>query len=585
MFQRISGTGTLRRSAAAAVLPLWLAGCGGAEREGERSEPAGSPAAAAEPLFEEVTGEAGIDFVHDSGVDGSYFVPEHLGSGAALFDADGDGDLDLYLIDSGGHRGEPGEARPNRFFRQDGAGRFVDRTGPSGLGDLGYGMGIALGDVDGDRDLDLYLTHYGPDVLYENRGDGTFRDVTAAAGLGLDGWSTAACFFDADGDLDLDLYVVTYFEHEEKRCTDAAGRREYCGPTAFPGVPDALYRNRGDGTFEDVSAETGIAAVRNKGLGVACSDLDGDGRAEVYVANDGELNQLWVRGDDGRFEDRALLAGAAVNLAGAPEASMGVAAGDVDGDLDLDVFLTHLDRETNTLYRNLGAGAFEDASGPSGLGAPSTPYTGFGTTFLDADLDGDLDVLVANGRVRRGPRLAPARAGEALSDYWRDYAEPNLYLENLGDGRFRDAPAVAGELASRVEVGRAVVAGDVDLDGDLDVVLTHCNGPARLFRNRAEGRARWLAVAVRDAAGRPALAARIVAEADGRRQLRVLSTVDGYLTAVEPAAHFGLGAAAGPLRLRVTWSDGQSAIYEGLAPDRRYLVLPAAGPEAGEGDG
>jgi hypothetical protein len=553
-----------------------LAGCGPAgEREGAGEEGGGGPL-----LFVEITREAGLDFVHESGVDGSYFVPEHLGSGGALFDADGDGDLDLYLIDSGGHAGHPAEARPNRYFRRDANGRFVDRTAASGLGDLGYGMGVAVGDVEGDGDPDVYVTNYGPDALYLNLGDGTFREATAAAGLGLDAWSTAACFFDADGDADLDLFVVTYFDHEPKRCTDSAGRPEYCGPAAFPGAPDALYLNRGDGTFEDASAAAGIGAVRNKGLGVACVDLDGDGRPEVYVSNDGEHNQLWVPRPAGRFEDRAVLAGAAVNQAGAPEASMGTAAGDVDGDLDLDLFLAHLDRETNTLYRNLGAGAFEDATGPSGLGPPSLPFTGFGTTFLDADLDGDLDLLVANGRVRRGPRLAPERAGEALSDYWRDYAEPNLYFENGGDGRFRDASEAAGELASRVEVSRGLAAGDLDLDGDLDVLLTNCNGPARLYRNLADGRGRWLAVAVREADGRAAIGARVVAEAQAlekaRRQVRVLTATDGYLTAVEPVAHFGLGPSRGPVRVEVTWPDGARQAYPGLALDRRYLIVRSA---------
>ena len=564
-----------RKLASAAALAACLAGCGAAERDDGGEPAAGSPGAGAqETLLAEITGEAGIDFVHDSGVDGSYFMPEHIGSGGALFDADGDGDLDLYLVDSGGHSGNPADARPNRFYRQEADGRFVDRTQESGLGDLGYGMGVAVGDADGDGDPDVYVTNHGPDALYENLGDGTFRDVTATAGLELDAWSTSACFFDADADGDLDLYVVTYLDYAPKPCTDSAGRPEYCGPTAFPGVSDALFANRGDGTFEDAGARAGIAAVRNRGLGVACVDLDGDGRQDVYVANDGELNQLWIQREDGRFEDRAVPAGAAVNAAGAPEAGMGVSAGDADGDLDLDLVVAHLDRETNTLYENLGGGSFQDATGGSGLGPPSLPYTGFGTAFLDADLDADLDLLVANGRVGRGPRLAPERAGEALSDYWRDYAEPNLYLENLGGGRFRAAAAAAGALASRVEVSRALVPGDLDLDGDLDAVLTNCNGPARLYRNLAEGRGGWLAVRIRDAAGRrDAIGAVVVATAGGRRQLRAITATEGYLTAVEPVAHFGLGSAGGPVRLEVTWPDGARESHQGLDPDRRYVVL------------
>lgn len=571
------------RPLAAVSLLLCLAGCGDAEPE-KRDASAGDPtegSTASAALFEEITAEAGLDFVHDSGVDDSYFMPEHIGSGGALFDADGDGDLDIYLVDGGGHSGAPGEARPNRFYRQEADGRFVDRTAASGLGDLGYGMGVAVGDVDGDGDLDVYVTNFGPDALYENRGDGTFRDVTAAAGLGLDAWSTSACFFDADSDDDLDLYVVTYLVHTAKQCSDAAGRAEYCGPTAFDGVPDVLYRNRGDGTFEDASESAGMSAGRNRGLGVVCTDLDEDGLPDVYVANDGELNQLWVRRGKGKFEDMAVLAGAAVNVAGAPEASMGAAAGDVDGDLRLDLFLAHLDRETNTLYRNLGGGSFEDASGASGLGAPSMPFTGFGATFLDADLDADLDLLVANGRVRRGPRLAAERAGEALSGYWRDYAEPNLFLENDGGGRFTDTSAAAGGLCSRIEVSRAVLTGDVDLDGDLDVLLTNCNGPARLYRSGAEGMGGWLSVRPLDSAGRRAqIGATVVARAGGRGQVRTVTATDSYLAAVEPIAHFGLGGAEGPVDVEVTWPGGTREIHAGLAANRRYIVLRTGSPSS-----
>jgi hypothetical protein len=552
-------------------------------REGAPA-PAGPPADdRPHPWFREITAEAGLDFQHRSDLDGSFFMPQNIGSGGALFDYDRDGDLDVYLVDSGSHR--PGPAVRNRLFRQETSGRFVDRTGEAGLGDAGYGMGCAVGDVDGDGDLDVYVTNYGRDALYANDGRGRFTEVTTASGLGGgESWSTSACFFDYDGDGALDLFVATYVHYPEPRaCTDSAGRPEYCGPGAFRGTADLLYRNRGDGTFAEAPfggsggrtavSPTGAGGHLGKGLGVVCVDLDGDGLDDVYVANDAEPNTLWINLGDGRFEERSVPMGAATNALGQPEASMGVALGDVDGDLDPDLFLTHLDRETNTLYLNLGQG-FQDATALWDVGRDSLPYTGFGAAFFDAENDGDLDLLVANGRVRRGPRREVADVSSDLPDFWRDYAEPNLFYLNDGGKRFENRSELAGLLASRIEVSRSLMTADVDRDGSVDVLVTQSNGPARLFRNEAPAAGRWLEVRAFDAdLDRDALGARVRVDAGGRERLGIVTSTYSYLASVEPVVHFGLGDAERVDRLTVEWPGGGRQSFAGLPVDRRIYVV------------
>ncbi len=553
----------------------------------ERPAPVRTDASASGPetLFEEMTQEVGLDFRHDSGVDSSYFLPEHVGSGGALFDYDGDGDLDLYLVNSGPHAGSQGSpASANRLFRQDGGGRLVDRTGESRTGDRGYGMGAAVGDYDGDGDLDLFVTNLGRDRLLRNEGDGRFTDRSDEAGFSEEAWSTSACFLDYDRDRDLDLFVVTYLEHDPpKRCTDRAGRLEYCGPLAYPGQPDLLYRNDG-GRFTDASRQAGIAGRLNRGLGVACLDLNGDHLIDIYVANDGEANELWINDAGGGFEDRSLLMGAALNAMGKPEASMGVALGDVDGDLRPDLLLAHLDRETNTLYLNRGEGGFDDATASSGLGPDSLPYTGFGAGFFDYDLDGGLDLLVVNGRVTRREIPLPNANGNGPSSetggpdsYWRDYAEPNLLFRREGSG-YRNVSDRAGRLCSLREVSRGLAFGDLDLDGDPDVLTTQCNGPARLFRNVAPRSGSWLAVAAAPGTASGMLAAaRLYVSAAGATRLALAASAYSYLTAGQPRALVGLGPASRIDQLELRWPDGTRTGLRDLPADRAVLVVPGTG--------
>ncbi len=550
---------------------LLLAGCAPAP-----VDRAPASAGTADPWFVDIAAESGLDFLYEQGTTGEWAMPEIIGGGAALFDADGDGDLDIYLTN--GNRdprgGVPGSDPPrNRLYLQQADGRFVDGTERAELGDPGYGMGVAMLDFDNDGDLDLYVANYGRDRLFRNRGEGRFEDWTVGAGIGVDGWSTsvAACDYDLDGHLD--LYVARYVVFDPSRfCTDPAGRREYCSPEAFPPAVDVLLRNRGDGTFEDVTAAAGIDRVTGAGLGVVCSLLDDDERPDFYVANDLDANQLWIQQPDGTFEDHALARGAAYNLEGRTESGMGVVAADLDNDADTDLFVTHLTAQSNTLYDNLGAAVgFEDATGQRGLATSSLPFTGFGTVAADLELDGDLDLVVANGRVLRGERLA----GASLGAPWDAYAEPNLLYLNDGRGGFELAPE--GTLPGDVEISRALAAGDIDSDGDVDLLVANLASAPRLYRNIAPRQGRWLAVrAIDPALGRDAIGARV--RLIGTPSIeREITRSFGYLSASDAVAHFGLGVDPDVQGLVVRWPGGATERFDVDGVDRRLLVRRGEG--------
>ncbi len=390
------------------------------------------PPGARGPFLVEVA-ESGLSFTHFNGMSGHRYFCETVGAGGALFDFDQDGDLDLYVVQGAplgpdppqfppdpGH--PPGDRLYRNLHRESGELKFIDATVDAGIESLGYGMGCAVGDIEGDGDLDLYVTQFGKDRLWLNQGDGTFRDGTAAAGLGDPRWTTSAAFLDPDRDGDLDLFVCTYVDftlENHKPCYSETSAIDYCGPSSYRPLPDRFYRNLGDGTFEDDSAVSRIGSLEGAGLGVVVTDLDGDGRLDIYVANDGTPNRLWRNLGDGTFEDIALLAGCAYNRDGRAEASMGIEAADFDGDGDEDIFLTHLTDETNTIYRNDGTGTFDDASAASGLGVPSRAYTGFGTALLDLEHDGDLDAVggrapvIVDGGFNRGSDIVKALAAGA----------------------------------------------------------------------------------------------------------------------------------------------------------------------------
>jgi enediyne biosynthesis protein E4 len=590
----------------AAAVVVGAAGCAADRAASPAGAQEGGAAATAGPLFVDAAAESGLDFVHWNGASGEYYMIEILGAGAALFDYDGDGDLDAYLV-QGGILG-PGKTvadalRPpdgpltDRLYRNDSVagpdGRrrlvFTDVSEESGVAALsgGYGMGVAAGDYDGDGHVDLYLTNFGANRLLRNRGDGTFEDATAAAGVGDDGWSVPAVFFDYDGDGWLDLFVGNYVAFDFARlpiCRDLAGAQDYCGPKVFPSQADRLFRNRGDGTFEDVTAAAGLTGGFGPALGVVAADLNGDELIDLYVANDARPNNLWIAQGDGTFRDEALYAGAGVDRSGRSQGSMGVDAGDFDGDGDLDLFMTHLTQETNTLYRNDGSGLFEDWSAESGLGGPSLAMTAFGAAFFDYDNDGWLDAFVANGAVTKILELV--RRGDPFPLH-----QPNQLFRNLGPAgggpetvRFTEVTAEAGPVFELSEVSRAAAFGDVDDDGDVDVLLTNNDGPVRLLINQVGAARPWLGVRLLAAGGRrDAHGARAAVLRGGEAELWRRVRVEGsYAAANDPRIVFGLGDRPQVEAVRVVWPGGRTEDFPGLAPGRYHTLVEGRGRAVAE---
>ncbi len=548
---------------------------------------------------------AGLDFVHFNGASGRFYYPEILPPGVGLLDYDNDGDLDVFLVqgrmlDPDASLSDalvpPASARPlsARLFRNDleaGADgvpslRFVDVTGTSGLTAEGYGLGVATGDVHNDGWVDLFVTSFGSDRLFRNNGDGTFTDASVGAGLETrDAFGVSAAFVDYDRDGWLDLYIgnnVDYDLDDDTVCPNAAGARDYCPPETYGGLPDRLYRNRGDGTFDDVTA-TALRHGRTGGvtraatgrygpaLGVATADYDGDGWPDIYVANDGTENLLWINQRDGTLTDAALLSGAALSELGTPEAGMGVDAGDFDDDGDEDLFLTHLTTEGNNLYVNDGSALFRDESAQSGLGSGSLPYTGWGSAWFDFDNDGRLDVMAVNGTVV----AVDGRAGDAFP-----YDQRNTLFRNLGNRRFANVTDRAGPVFDLSEVSRGAAFGDVDNDGDVDVLVGNNAGPVRLLVNAVGNRRHWVGLRLVASAngpdpapGRDMLGARVAVIRDGEPTRWRRARTDGsYASASDPRVLVGLGDSPAAPAVRVLWPSGRTEVWPNVAIDR-YTTL------------
>jgi len=536
-------------------------------------------------LFDERAAEVGLHFEHVNGATGRYHLPEIMGAGGALFDYDTDGDLDVLLIQGRQLEGVAAGASPlaARLFRNDLSSpgdvaslRFTDVTARAGFAPGGYGMGVAAGDYDNDGDPDLYLTNYGPNRLYRND-RGRFTDVTHTAGAGLDDprWSTSAAFSDYDADGDLDLFVVNYVDFSvdgSKVCQDPTGARDYCGPLQFRPVPDRLFRNDGNGAFTDVSERSGITAATGAGLGVASADFNGDRRMDFYIANDGMANHLWLNRGNGVFEEDALLAGVAFNADGQPEGSMGVAIGDPDADGDPDIFVSNIAGETHAFYENLGGARFDDRRLPAGLASATHAYTGFGTDWFDYDNDGRLDLFVANG----GVTILEALRGEPYP-----FRQRNLLLHNIGGRRFQDATREAGPAFEAAHVGRGAAFGDVDNDGDVDVLVTNNGGPVRLMLNRNPVSRTSLQVRLEGTLdNRQGLGARVgVRRQDGTVLWRHARTDGSYLSASDPRVHFGLGGAADVEAVLVEWPLGGREVWKGVARNRIFSVRQGTGSE------
>jgi hypothetical protein len=542
------------------------AACGG---EAPTSTPGAAPAAAS-PWFADEAASRGLTLRHRSGHTGTVFrLPEIMGGGAALFDMDGDGDLDALLVQSG-TLGGPDTGPRHRLYRNDGSGRFADVTAGSGVDVAGYGMGVATGDYDGDGDPDVYITNLGANVLLRNDGGGRFTDVTAAAGVAGSGWSTSAAFVDIDADGWLDLFVTRYLgwtPERERQCFSLTGVVDYCSPKNY-GAPttDLLFRNTGRGTFADVSASSGITAAVGNGLGVVADDVDGDGRIDIFVANDGTPNHLWINQGGGRFAEMALQRGVAIDQDGAPKAGMGVHVADVDGDADNDLLVMNLDTESDSYFRNDGR-FFVDATNSVGLRVASRRFTRFGMALLDFDNDGRLDLYEANGRVGLQGETFAADA----------YAEPNLLFRGVAGGRFEEVSPRGGVAMPRVHTSRGAAFGDVDGDGGVDIVVSNRDAAPYLLRNVVPARGHWTSLAVKTARGREALGAIVRVTAGGRTWRRDVRTAYSYLAANDPRVHVGLGAATAVDVVQVAWPGGGIERFGPFAADAVVTLRQGAG--------
>jgi enediyne biosynthesis protein E4 len=510
-------------------------------------------------MWQDVAAARGLEFTHRTGVPRELNIIQVTGSGCAFLDSDDDGWLDLFLV-----QGDTVSGGSSRLFRNLQGLRFKDVTQEAGIRTDAFGLGCAVGDYDGDGRQDLYVCNYGRNRLYRNAGGGKFRDVTTAAGVGLSGCSVSAAFLDADNDGDLDLYVARYvhFAPEERDLCVFGEVRASCPPRYYAAEPDVFYRNCGDGTFEEATAAAGFRDTNGRGLGVAPADFDNDGDQDLYVANDGTANYLWVNDGKGRFADQAVVLGAAFNPHGKGEASMGLAWGDVDGDGRQDMAIGNFQNEPDSLYLNRADEGMVWHSAQAGLAEPTLPVLTWGLGLLDCDNDGDLDLMQVNGHVQdRITEIDPECT----------FAQPRQLFLNNGQGKFIDWTARCGPVFTQAAVGRGLALGDFDNDGRLDALVNNLGGPAMLLRNNSPA-SNWLALDLRSKSRNTrALGARVKCVSQGRVQWREVTQSGGYAGSNDPRGHFGLGPASG-CSVEIRWPSGKKTHLQSVKPNQILKV-------------
>jgi hypothetical protein len=525
--------------------------------------------------FRDVTDEVGLNFTHDAGPVGAYFLPQIMGSGAAFIDLDGKGQFAVYLLQGGGPEG-----KRNQLFRQRADGTFEDVSRGSGLDIAGYNTGVAVGDVNNDGYPDVLVAQYGGIRLFLNQKNGTFADVTEQSGLVNLHWATSVAFLDFDNDGWLDLVVVNYLAYDSSReCFSPRGERDYCFPGLFPGTVTRLFRNKGrqlDGAvlFEDVTERAGLSKAPGPGLGVICADFDGDGWPDIFVANDAKANHLWINQRNGTFKEEAVARGVAFDALGRPLGNMGIALGDVDGDGLFDLLVTHLVQETHTLWMQGPRGQFQDRTSVRGVAPPGSRGTGFGTVLADFDNDGSLDLAIANGGV-----IAHAPVGtEQLTSHFARYAQYNQLFANDGKGHFTDLSAKNPPFCRVPGVFRGLVCADLRGEGSVDLLVTAVGGKARLYRNVVPDRGNWLVVRAFDPAlHRDAYGAEVTVEAQGKRFHRWLNPASSYECSSDPRLHFGLRKVEKIDRILVRWPGGVEEEFPGGAVNRQITLNRRAG--------
>ena len=515
--------------------------------------------------FVDVTQEAGIHWKHVDGRSGQKYFMETLGSGAAFFDYDADGDADLYFVNGAPLPGYVAEEVPtNCLYQNNGDGTFTDITEIAGVGDTGYGHGCAVGDYNNDGQLDLYVTNYGTNRLYRNNGDGTFTDVAEIAGVTEPRWSSSCAFADYDRDGHLDLYVVNYivFDIDENPWCGLKekGIRAYCEPDNFPAQSDTLFRNNGDGTFTDVTKSAGIYNITGKGLGVVWGDYNNDGAPDIYVANDSTENLFYHNSGDGTFEEVGFMIGVALSEDGAAENGMGTAFGDWNNDGWFDLTVTNYAQQTNTLYYNDADGFFTDTTATTKTAQVTYPYLGWATAFIDYDNDGYQDLFVANGHLHENL----AELGQQGT-----YGQRNLLFRNNYDGTFAEVSETLGPGMRLEDVSRGATFADYDLDGDIDIVVTNSNTAPRLLRNDGGNKKNWLRVRLVATKGSTdAIGARVSIKTGDLTQTREVRSGDGYLSQRDLTLHFGIGDYAQVDSIEVRWQSGMRQLIKSVSANQ-----------------